>query len=171
MLDDPVGPDVWRGQIDQVFGNWEAEVALLHVGQDWLFPVHVDGRQVDAPHDDALAVGDWAGSADVDGEGRGLRGEKGGVYSGGDVRYERRGFVAVGGLSSGIFAGWVDRWRARVAENGRSAVSIGIIATATCCGYGAEPVVIDGLIGFYDYVVTLADAEEKPISCYGLDRD
>ena len=171
MLDDPVGPDVWGGQIDQVLGPWEAEVALLHVGQDGLFPVHVDGRQVDAPHDDALIVGDWAGSADVDGEGRGLRVEKGGVYSGGDVRYERGGFAAAGRLSSSILAGWVDRRRARVAENGRGAVIVDVGATATCCGYGAEPVIVDGLIGFDDYIVTLADAEKEPISFNGIDRD
>ena len=172
LLDDPVGPDVGYWQLDQVLGGRKIEVALLHIGHDRLFPVYVDGRQVDAPHDDVLFIGGWIGdSGEVNGKGRGLGGECGGVYVVGYKRYEWGGFGAAGGLSVGSGAVRVDGWSARVAENGRGAVGIGIVAAAAGCGFSAEPVVIDGLVGFDDYIITLADAEEEPFGCYGFDGD
>ena len=97
--------------------------------------------------------------------------ESGGVYGIGDPGYEWGWFVAVGGCRGGCGAVRVDVWGTRVAEYGRSAIRIGVETGAAARSYGAEPVVVDGLVGFDDYIITLADAEEEPISCYGIDGD
>ena len=89
FLDNPVGPYARCGQLDQVFGCGVAGVALLHVGQGRLFPVYVDRREVDTPHDEILLVGDHGGVSNADGEGRGLYVEGGGGYGVGKIRYER----------------------------------------------------------------------------------
>lgn len=171
ILDDPVGPDVGDGQLDQVFGDRVVSVAFLDIGEDGFLPVDVDGREVYAPVDDVLIVGGDGGAIlAVDVEGPRLAGEEVLGHGVGDPWHKGSGFYAVVGLHEGG-AGGITVWCALVVEDGGFAAvhGVGIAAAAPVFRQRAEPVVADVLLGFDDDVMALADTEKYPISCDGVD--
>ena len=169
LLDDPIIPVHASFELDQVFTFGVVGIFLLDVGEDRLFPIYVDGSEVDTPDDDVLLV--TSGTCvlrDVDVQILRLRGESGRGDIVGNVGDERRVFFAVLGFGSPS-AGGIDCRGASVAEDGRGTVHVVIGALATCFGDGAEPPVgVVILVSFDDYVVALADPEEEPVRGSGL---
>ena len=56
FLNDPIGPDVLDRQLDEIVHMWIRGVFVNHVLQCRLFPIDIDGCQINAPEDNVLTI-------------------------------------------------------------------------------------------------------------------
>lgn len=169
LLDDPVVPLALVRDVDEVDVGWVAGVSGEQVRQSRVVPGNVNGRRVERPTDDVLAVAnDGINRGDTNVEVVDLASKWSAGNSLRPVRHERTRLDAYIGLSERS-ACWC-RLRDRAVGPDGATVKV-VTAQAVSRGISAEPVAASGLVGINDHVVSLTDGEEKPLSCEGLDRN
>ena len=171
LLDDPIHPLSSRQSCQQVLEcrlghayslfardgenvplGWIARIAALQIRNDGHLPINIDSCHIDAPYVDTLVVCGQTWSVDIHGEYLGLAIEVLSWYAHWPYWDERARIVAAAGKVR-RFICWRTRFDSRVLEDGPTST----VAESGASGLYVcpEPVILCGLVGMDDHVVSL----------------
>ena len=143
--------DAFSCKLNQVLRGRVARVVIEDITQYWVFPIDIDGREIDTPNNNILPICRNS-RAETDIQGLNLAVECIARDIIDDPWYERALVIAVGWFRRSC-ACRIRCRRARVAEDTSAIVIVGTVTSSF--DFSAEPIISNSLVGSNDYIITL----------------